>query len=362
VALSLPVVWSDACLEHEPGGETWIGVRVAGDEVPARALAVRDALVGAGAPVVDATAHGDEVLEAVHDPALLAFLRGAWDAWRDAGYPEDPGQNRVVAYVFPHPGFLAGVEALVPASAAARTGAFAFDTMTPIGPGTWTAVRAAADCALTACDLVRRGAPAAFACTRPPGHHVTRSAYGGSCYLNNAAVAAQALRDSGFARVAVLDVDAHHGNGAQAVFWERVDVFTGSVHVDPETGWFPHFLGTASERGAGEGWGANRNVPLPPGAGDDLWLEGVREIAQGAKNHGAEAVVLALGVDAAAGDPNSPLQVTPEGFRHAGRAVGQLGLPTVVVQEGGYDLDTIGALVLAALEGLEDGLGRVDST
>ena len=204
-------------------------------------------------------------------------------------------------------------------------------------------------------DLVLDGTPVAYACTRPPGHHVTRSAYGGSCYLNNAAIAAQRLRDGGFARVAVLDVDAHHGNGAQAIFWERSDVFTGSVHVDPATGWFPHFLGTAAEQGVGEGHGANRNVPLPPGAGDELWLEGVREIAQAARDHGAESFVVALGVDAAANDPNSPLNVSASGYRLAGRALGQLGLPTVVVQEGGYHLETIGALVLAALEGLEDG-------
>ena len=355
MALTLPVVWSDGCLLHEPGGEVWIGVPVPGDELPERALAIREALVGAGAPVLPASVHGDAELLAVHDEALLTFLRGAWGGWDAAGYAEDPGQDRVVAYIFPHPGLVAGVEPLVPASAAARTGAFAFDTMTPIGPGTWTAARAAADCALTACELVLEGTRAAYACTRPPGHHVTRSAYGGSCYLNNAAIAAQRLRGGGCERVAILDLDAHHGNGAQAIFWDRADVFTGSVHVDPATGWFPHFLGTAAERGGGEGRGANRNVPLPPGAGDELWLEGVRELAQAARNHGVEAIVVALGVDAAAGDPNSPLNVSANGYRLAGRALGQLGLPTVVVQEGGYVLDTLGGLVLAALEGLEEG-------
>jgi acetoin utilization deacetylase AcuC-like enzyme len=229
--------------------------------------------------------------------------------------------------------------------------------MTPIGPGTWAAARAAVDCALTACDLVVGDAPAAYACTRPPGHHVTRTAYGGSCYLNSAAIAAQHLRAQGVERVAIVDVDAHHGNGAQSIFWERGDVLTASVHVDPASGWFPHFLGGAVERGAGPGEGANRNVTVPPGAGDPAWLAAVEECAGWVEELGAQALVVALGVDGAAGDPESPLRVSEDGCRAAGQRLGALRLPTVVVQEGGYDLATIGGLELAALEGLEEGLG-----
>ena len=271
--------------------------------------------------------HDDAAVEAVHDAALLAFLASAWREWEAAGLPDDPGQDRVVPYIFPHPGLMRGLEPLVPAATWARTGAFCFDTMTLIGPGTWDAARAAADAALTAADLVAATGTAAYACCRPPGHHVTRSAYGGSCYLNNAAIAAQRLRDLGCDRVAIVDIDAHHGNGAQEIFWERADVFTGSVHVDPATGWFPHFLGRAAERGAGAGLGANRNVPLPPGARDADWLDGVAEIAQAARSHGAEALVLALGVDAARADPESPLDVSERGYREAGRLVGRQGLP-----------------------------------
>ena len=141
-----------------------------------------------------------------------------------------------------------------------------------------------------------------LAALTPPGHHVTPLGYGGSCYLNNAAVAAEALRAAGHERVAVIDIDAHHGNGTQAVFWERADVRYGSLHVDPAAGWFPHFLGLARERGGGAGEGANLNVPLPPGTGDELWLEAIREAARAARNHGAGALVVALGVDAAAAD------------------------------------------------------------
>ena len=350
--LSLPIVWSDNCLLHEPGGEVWIGVPFPGDEVPERARRIRAALVGAGAPVVDAHPHADGAVLAVHDERLIEFLRTAWERWEEARYPSDHGQDRVVSYIYPHPGLVGATEPLVPAAASALTGLFSFDTMTPIGPGTWAAARAAVDCALTACDLVLGGEPVAYACTRPPGHHVTRTAYGGSCYLNNSAIAAQYLRDRGVERVAIVDIDAHHGNGAQSIFWERPDVLTASVHVDPEAGWFPHFLGTERESGT-----TNLNVTLAPAAGDDEWLAGVGDAVALTRSFGASALVVGLGVDAAAADPESPLGVTTEGFVAAGRLLGTLGLPTVVVQEGGYDLAAVGGLVLAALEGVEEGRG-----
>jgi acetoin utilization deacetylase AcuC-like enzyme len=355
VTLHLPVVWSESQRLHKPGGEVWIGLPFPADEVPERADAIRRALEEAGAPVVEAEAHDDAALLAVHDAALVGFLRGAWEGWLAAGYPDEPGQDRVVAYIFPHPGLVGPQAPLLATSAAARTGNFAFDTMTPIGHGTWEAARGAVDCALTACDLVLRDAPVAYACTRPPGHHVTRTAYGGSCYLNNAAVAAQHLLGRGASRVAIVDVDVHHGNGAQSIFWERADVLTVSVHVDPAAGWFPHFLGLAGERGAGAGDGANLNLPIAPGAGDEGWLDGVGAAVAAVRKARVEALVVALGVDAATSDPNSPLEVTAEGLRDAGRMLGALALPTVVVQEGGYDLATIGGLVHAALEGIEEG-------
>jgi acetoin utilization deacetylase AcuC-like enzyme len=352
VPLSLPLVWSDDCLLHETGGEVWIGTPVPGDEVPERALRIRETLTAAGAPTVEARAHDDrEVLE-VHDAGLVGFLRTAWERWDEAGYPDLHRQDRVVPYIFPHPGLSDRVQPLQPSSPAALTGFYAFDTMTPVGQRTWEAVRGAVDCALTACDLVLEGAPVAYACTRPPGHHVTRTAYGGSCYLNNAAVAAQYLWNHRYERVAIVDVDAHHGNGAQSIFWGRADVLTASVHVDPEAGWFPHFLGTAEESGE-----ANLNVPLPPGAGDDVWTAAVASLAEAVRRFEATALVLALGVDAARADQVSPLDVTAAGFGDAGRRLGSLRLPTVVVQEGGYDLAAVGGLVRAALQGFEEGHG-----
>jgi acetoin utilization deacetylase AcuC-like enzyme len=222
--------------------------------------------------------------------------------------------------------------------------------MTLIGPGTWEAVRAALDCARTAADLIAsEESRSAYALCRPPGHHVTRSAYGGSCYLNNAAVAAQSLRDGGAPRVAIIDIDAHHGNGTQSIFYARGDVFYGSVHVDPAAGWFPHVVGFADETGLGEGEGRTLNVPIAPGSGDSVWAAAVSEIAARVADFDPAVLVVSLGVDAAAADPESPLQVSVNGYRQVGEILAGLDLPTVHVQEGGYDLASIGTLVAAFL-------------
>jgi acetoin utilization deacetylase AcuC-like enzyme len=356
MALAMPVVWSDLHRLHDPGGEVWVGVRIAGTELPARAHRIRAALSAAGARFVDAAPQPDDTVHAVHDGALTEYLAGAWREWEAAGLPTDPGQDRVVPYAFAHPGLIADRPPAVPVSPSARAGYFAYDTMTLIGPGTWEAARAAVDVSVTAADLVVAGTPAAYACCRPPGHHATRTCFGGSCYLNNTATAAAHLHERLREPVAVLDIDAHHGNGTQAIFYKDPSVLAGSVHVDPGAGWFPHFLGFAGEDGDGPGKGANLNLPLAPGAGDGPWLEAIERLVTWAREGGARALVVALGVDAAAGDPESPLRATASGYRAAARLLGGLGLPTVVVQEGGYDLETIGPLVLGALTGIEAGL------
>ncbi len=359
---AIPLAWSDAQRLHDPAAEIWVGVRTPAVEVAARADAIRTALEQAGHPVVTATAATEQALAAVHDRALLDFLAGAWEQWERSGLPQDPGQDRVVPYFFPHPGLLGTLAPALPVATWARTGHFAFDTMTLIGPGTWEAALGAAGAALTAAELVLDGAPAAYACCRPPGHHVTRSAYGGCCYLNNGAIAAARLLEALGGPVALLDIDAHHGNGAQSIFYASADVVTGSVHVDPGAGWFPHFLGFAGEQGEGDGEGANRNVVLAPGSDDAPWTAAVQELVDWARGFAPCALVVALGVDAAAGDSESPLRASAAGYRAAGRALGMLGLPTVVVQEGGYDLAAIGALVRETLAGLSDGLEQAAAT
>ncbi|MGC4111747.1 MAG: hypothetical protein QM747_15285 [Nocardioides sp.] len=347
--MPIPVVWSPETRRHEPMREVWVGVPTEGTELPDRVDRILAAT--SGHELVEALPHDDDVLLRVHAPDFLEHLRTVHAEWLEGPYVELVGQDRVVPYVFPTAAMTQGMPVTRAAATHGRAGQFGYDTMTLVGPGTWEAARAAVDCALTAADLVAAGAPTAYALCRPPGHHATRDGYGGSCYLNNAAVAAEALRAAGHDSVAVVDLDAHHGNGTQAIFWDRADVRYGSLHVDPGAGWFPHYFGHAHETGAGDGAGAARNLPLAEGTGDGPWLEAVRALTEYAA--GADALVVSLGVDAAADDPESPLQVTAEGYAAAGRLLGSLGVPAVLVQEGGYHLDTIGGLVAAYLDGHE---------
>jgi acetoin utilization deacetylase AcuC-like enzyme len=344
---NVPVVWSPATKLHDPRHEVWVGVRTEGTETAARVDAILTAL--RDYQLVEATPQPDDVLATVHDPDLLAFLRTAAERWAEGPYDDLVGQDRVVPYLFPTPAMTAGLPTRPALAIHADAGRFAYDTMTLVGPGTWDAARAAVDCAIGAATLVSDGAALAYALCRPPGHHATPAGFGGSCYLNNAAVAAEVLRAGGAARVGILDLDAHQGNGTAAIFYERADVLYGSVHVDPAAGWFPHVVGYADETGAGAGVGATRNLPLPEGTGDDEWLRAVAELADWVG--GCDALVVSLGVDAAADDPESPLLVTADGYREAGRLLGRTRLPAVVVQEGGYHLPTLGALVAAYLEG-----------
>jgi acetoin utilization deacetylase AcuC-like enzyme len=355
--LDLPVVWDEACLLHEPGGEIWVGIRTPGTEVPERALVLRSALMAAGSSLVPAAVHDDALIDAVHSPHLTGWLREAWDGWTRSGLPLDPGQDRVVPYVFPTAGLLGTVPVREPAATQARAGAHCYDTMTLVGPGTWAAARAAVDVALTAADLVTAGAPTAYALCRPPGHHASRDGFGGSCYLNNAAIAAESLRAAGATMVAVVDIDAHHGNGTQAIFYDRADVGYASLHVDPAAGWFPHWVGHADEQGSGAGAGRNLNVPLAPGTADAGWLSALDRIVERVTSWRPDVVVLSGGYDAAADDPESPLQVSANGYREAGRRLAGLA-PLVAVQEGGYHLPTLGALAVAFAEGMQETTNR----
>jgi acetoin utilization deacetylase AcuC-like enzyme len=324
-----------------------VGVPIPGTEVIARGDLIREALAEAGFPIVPPADHDPAHLHRLHDPAMVDYLREAYDRWAAYGYFDDPGQRRVVPYIFPLPQAVADRPFRLPAAPSARAGVYTTDTTTLIGPGTYQAALAAADAALTAAELVLAGAPAAYAACRPPGHHAGRAFFGGSCYLNNAALAAQHLRDGGLGRVAVIDLDAHHGNGTQDIFYDRADVVYASVHVDPGEGWFPHFVGFADEEGRGPGAGANCNRPVAPQCGDGPWLEAVASLCAAAGP--GDALVVSLGVDGAAGDPESPLGISSDGFRRAAEALAALHLPTVFVQEGGYDLARLGALVVGTL-------------
>ena len=354
----MPVVWTARHRGHAPDGGYWLGVRLPGDEEPERGDTLRDQLAAVGAAIVDAPELGLAPILAVHDAAFVDCLGRAHEEWVAAGHLTEPGQPHVVPYIFAMPGFAARATATRrPANIRAEIGLYATDTLTLISEGTFVAACAAVHASVHAAALVADGAPAVYAAVRPPGHHAGPGYFGGSCYFNNAAAAAQHLRERGVPRVAIVDIDAHQGNGTQEIFWSRGDVLYASVHVDPATGWYPHFVGHSDEVGDGDGAGATMNLPLAPGTGDEDWLAAVTQLIGAVRNHGCDALVVSLGVDAAADDPESPLQITSAGFRAAGRLLGTLGLPTVFVQEGGYDLPRLGPLVLEVLTGFEESHG-----
>jgi acetoin utilization deacetylase AcuC-like enzyme len=354
----MPVVWSERHRGHAPDGGYWLGVREAGDEEPVRGETLRDGLLDAGAAVVEPPDLGQEPIVAVHDADFVDFMARAYPAWVAEGHLTEPGQPHVVGYLFANPGYAARHRKdRRPATIRAELGLYAMDTMTLLSEGTFDAACAAVHAAVHAADLVAGGEPAAYAAVRPPGHHAGPAFFGGSCYFNNAAAAAQRLRRSGLARVAIVDIDAHQGNGTQEIFWERADVLYASVHVDPADGWFPHLVGYADERGGGPGEGWTHNEPVPAGSGDDVWLAAVDRLLRTVESHRSDALVVSLGVDAAIHDPAAPLMITPHGFCAAGQRLADLNLPTVFVQEGGYDLSRLVALVLDVIGSFESARG-----
>jgi len=283
----------------------------------------------------------------VHAPRYVDFLMGAWDEW--VSLDAANAALDLLPSVWPVRGFRHDVE---PANFAARVGLYSFDAGTPLTAGTWQAARAGAACAIDAARAVAGpgGPRAAMALTRPPGHHAGFDFFGGYCFLNNAALAAQALLDAGAQRVAVLDVDYHHGNGTQSLFYERADVFTASIHGDPRTE-YPFYLGHADERGQGAGEGFNLNLPLPAGTGFERWMQALQQALQAIERVRADALVVPLGVDTFEGDPISRFALKSEDYLRVGQALAAAGLPTVFTMEGGYAVAEVGVNVVNVLEG-----------
>ena len=240
-----------------------------------------------------------------------------------------------------------------PASAVGQAGYHMADTACPIGADTWNSVYWSAQTAVHAARLVRDGAPAAYGLCRPPGHHAFADIAGGFCFLNNSAIAAAELRRQ-HERVAIVDVDLHHGNGTQGIFYRRDDVLTVSLHADPVR-FYPFFWGHASERGEGPGLGFNCNLPLPRGSGDEPFMEALGVGIERVRAFAPGALVVALGLDAFEGDPFGGLAVSTPGFARIGAALAALGLPTVVIQEGGYLCDALGDNLASFMDGFGNG-------
>ncbi|MEM7499980.1 MAG: histone deacetylase family protein [Pseudomonadota bacterium] len=326
---------------HAPDFFLVRGRLVANEERPERAALLLEGLARSGLASEVPPPAGRGPLLSVHGADYLAFLETAHAAWQAL-----PGAGaEVVGNIHPHRGV-----GTYPDSIVGRAGWHMADTAAPIGAGTWEAARLAADCAVAAADAVLSGASRAYALCRPPGHHAYQDMAGGHCFLNNAAIAAAHLRRS-HDRVAILDIDVHHGNGTQDIFYDRADVLTVSIHADPH-GFYPFFCGHAHERGAGVGRGANLNLPLPLGSGDAAWLSALEAGMAAVTAFAPGAVVLALGLDVHEDDPLRGLSVTTEGLAAAGRLLAGLRTPMVITQEGGYLSPALADTIAAFTGGL----------
>jgi len=353
------VVYSPAHLAHDIVTETVMGAVIPANEVAERAERIRATLEADGGFAVEApTEHGTDPILAVHDPGLLRFLEEAWPAARAQAI----GRPNLIADTFPNFRMFEGMSADVIAGieetqfAAGRAGWWGLDTANPLVAGTYGAARAAVDVALTTADIVLDGERAAYGLCRPPGHHAARSMAGGYCFFNNAAIAAEALTRATGQPVAILDVDYHHGNGTQQIFWRRGDVLYVSLHADPERQ-YPFFLGRANEIGEGEGSGANLNIPLPAGTDDETYLAALDRGLEAIAATPGNVIVVSLGFDTYGHDPIGDFALTTAVYHECGRRVAALGRRLVILQEGGYYRPALGANARAWLRGAE---GRDD--
>ena len=337
--------YSPTHLEHDPQVQFEGGQLLPAVEIPVRAERVKVELqkrrIG---PVVPPVHFDDGAILRVHDAGLVEFLGEAFEEWT-----KRYGRNAPAAIpsAWPAHGLRDGRRGDIEA----RLGSYAFSADTPIVKGTWAAARDAVDVALSAAAAVRDGEKAAFALTRPPGHHASSDVFGGFCYLNNVAIAAQWLVDAGL-KPAILDVDYHHGNGTQTIFYGRADVFFCSVHADPSFA-YPHFLGFADERGEGDGEGANLNLPLPEGTDWARYDEALIRAIGAVKESGPDVVLVSLGLDTYIEDPIALFRLKSADYLRMGARLAELHKPTLFLFEGGYCFDALGELAVNVLEAFQ---------
>jgi acetoin utilization deacetylase AcuC-like enzyme len=344
----MKVFFSDIQYRHDPKCFLVNGAQQPNPEVPARAGALVQAARDAGHEIVAPDDHGLGPLAAVHTPEYLQFLRTIHTRWQRI----EGASEEVIPNIHP-----TNRDGRYPASAVAHAGYHMADTACPISANSWDAIYWSGNSAVSAADHVLETGYTAYALCRPPGHHAFVDLAGGFCFVNNAAVAAERLRSS-FDRVAILDVDLHHGNGTQGIFYERADVFTLSIHADPDR-FYPFFWGHADERGAGAGLSYNLNLPVPRGSGDDVFLSSLETGLKRIDAFAPGAVVVALGLDAYRYDPFGGLAVTTAGFGQVAELIGRCckanGAAGVLVQEGGYLCPDLGANLVSFLSGFEAG-------
>jgi len=336
---------SETHRQHFPEGELYGGQLVRPFECPERWDYVVAALKDAGFDEFQEPGALDrQLVERVHDSKFVAFLESAWQQWSGEGF-----KGQAIPTVIP----ARRMQQREPDHIDGKLGYYAMAIETAICAGTWPAASVSAAVAQSAADSMLSGAGSAFALCRPPGHHAAYDLYGGYCFLNNAAIATQRIRDAGAARVAILDVDFHHGNGTQDIFYSRSDVLFVSLHGDPVDA-FPHFLGYADETGREQGEGFNANYPLPPGTPYSAWkvalIDGLKKI----KKFDPEYLVISLGVDTFEQDPISFFKLKSEDYIDYGREIAHLEIPTLFVMEGGYAVEEIGVNTVNVLKGYLD--------
>jgi acetoin utilization deacetylase AcuC-like enzyme len=342
----MKAVFSAAQLAHAPTRFLSLGRIVDYPDSPERARALLEGAREAGTQIFAARRHTNAYFAAVHGPSYLDFLEHGFVKWKElpgAGPEMMPSLRPLLG-----PGFQNG-------HIMARAGWHMMDFSCPLTETTWRSVQASASTALTAAEFVLKGDPVAYALCRPPGHHAYFNRAGGFCYLNNTALAAQALRGA-HERVAILDIDVHHGNGTQAIFYERPDVFTVSIHADPQD-FYPYYWGSAEETGRNAGEGFNMNLPVPVRSGDDVWMAAIDIALEAIGRFRPGGLVVALGLDAHEADPLRGGAVTQVGFSRIAGLIAGLGLPTVLVQEGGYLTEHLSdnlAMFLSAYEGAQE--------
>ncbi|MDH3293747.1 MAG: histone deacetylase family protein [Acidimicrobiia bacterium] len=334
--------YSPVQASHNPGFFLVRGMPSSNAEQPERAQRLLEGLERVGIAPEEPADFGLDPVLAIHDDRYLDFLRVAHAEW--VAQPGDKSAE-VVANIHP-----SRRPAGYPTGIVGRAGWHQGDTACPIGADTYRAALASAHSALAAAAAVAGGDRFAYGLCRPPGHHAFVDMAGGFCFLNNSAIAAGYLRRT-HDRVAVLDVDVHHGNGTQDIFYDRSDVLTVSIHRDP-TDYYPFYWGYDDQIGDGEGQGHNLNLPLPAGSADETFLSALDQARARIEDFAPSALVVALGLDASEHDPLRGLAVTTTGFVRIGAAIAELELPTVLVQEGGYVCDALTDNLAAALSGV----------
>ena len=340
----MKTIYSEQHRLRDAKTELYGGELVQPFERPSRADIILKALVESGlGEISDPDMFSLDPVLAVHDADFVAFLETVWKDWQKKGYA-----GEVIANVWP----ARRMQCRVPRDIEGKVGYYALAAETSISEGTWQAALAAKDVALTGAKGLLKGDSGIFSLCRPPGHHAARDMFGGYCFLNNAAIAAQHLCANGAGRVAVLDIDFHHGNGTQDIFYDRDDVLFCSLHGDPEDA-FPHFLGYADETGSGAGIGYNRNYPMAPGTQFAQWRDSLSDALEHIGQFSPQFLVVSLGVDAFENDPISFFKLTTADFLTTGEMIGSLNIPTLFVMEGGYDIDEIGVNVVNVLTGFE---------